>query len=273
MTIIDDQCTSIGCLKPGVSGVTSREALLAAAGTHRFNELYVPQQPARLGWCQNERGIYVGCGRGDDLRPLEMESPLDPLYGPLGAYDVVEGVRGTPAFVPRTFYEGEGDDLFGRNFSQYIRAQAVFRGNRLHMRLVAKMPDCGARYPDDNYTNEVRFVFWLTSNAFGGEGFNLFTWGDMGCVNAVAGEVQVHRQSGFVFPDGLWHIYDLIIFKNYTSRLYVDGGYRWTGSANEGEEKPWKGILVDPVIQLYADTRPDAAFVVQSCSLEVYDAV
>ncbi|BAH75989.1 hypothetical protein [Solidesulfovibrio magneticus] len=275
MSIIDERCTSIGCLKPGSAGVSDREALLAAAGAHRFNELYVPQPPARLGWCQNERGIYVGCGRGDDLRPLEMEPPGDSGYGPLGVYDVVEGIRGTPAFVPRTVYEEVPEEgIYERKFSQYIRAKGVFRGGVLHMRLVAKMPDFGARYPEDDYTNEVRFVFWLTNNAFGGEGFNLFTWGDMGCVDVRAGGVQVHRQSGFVFPDGRWHAYDLLIYKNFTSRLYVDGTYRWTSGAWEsGGEVLWDGLLIDPEMQMYSTTRPDAAFTIQSCSLEVYDAV
>ena len=264
MSEIEQRYTSIGCLRKGAAGIGQKAAFVAAAGVHRFNEVYVPPQPSRPGWYQNERGIYVGYGRDEDLQSFRV-----PAENSI-SHSVVEGCRGTPAFCPQTLYE----ENFSRNFSGWIDAKGVFIGNKLHIRVVAKAPMHGPRYPDnEDYFDQIRFVFWINDGTFGGSGFNLYAKGDMAYVAATARGMSLQRQSGLTYPDGYWHTYDVVIYKKASASLFIDGVYSNSAGEDIYNEGPWNGILIVPVIQIYGESRPDASYAVQSCSLEVYDAV
>ena len=260
MSEIEQKYTSIGCLRKGAAGIGQKAAFVAAAGVHRFNEVYVPPQPSRPGWYQNERGIYVGYGRDEDLQSFRVAENA------VQDYAVVDGIRGTPAFCPQSVYS-VGED-YTRKFSVWIDSTGIFVGNRLHLRVVAKNPSHGQRLVGDNYTDTIRFVFDISDATHANTHINLYSMGDMGYVAAMALNQSVQRQSGLAFLDGAWHTYNLILYKNASSSLFIDGIYSYSSS-----EGSWDGKLINPAIQIYGESRPDASYAVQSCSWEVYNAV
>jgi len=260
MSVIAANYTSLGCLKKGAAGISQKDAFVAAAGAHRFNEVYVPPHLSRPGWYQNERGIYVGYGRDEDLQSFRVSENA------VQDYAVVEGFRGAPAFCPQSVYNA--DEEYTRKFSVWIDAAGVFVGNRLHLRVVVKNPSHSERLVEDNYTDTIRFVFAVSDATHINTNINLYSMGDMGFVAAMALNQSVQRQSGLTFLDGAWHTYDLILYKNASSSLFIDGIYSYSSS-----EGSWDGKLINPNIQIFAESRPDSFYAVQACSLEVYDAV
>lgn len=261
MSVIAANYTSLGCKRKGAAGISQKDAFVAAAGVHRFNEVYVPRQPSRPGWYQNERGIYVGYGRDEDLQSFRVSENA------VQDFVVAEGFRGDSAFCPQSVYSEEED--YTRNFNVWIDSAGIFLGSILHLRIVTKIPSHGARYTENQYTDTVRFVLnvgdELDSNI---AHINLYSMGDMGFVAASAFNYPVQRQSGLAFLDGCWHTYDLILYKNASSSLFIDGVY-----AHSSSEASWNGKLIKPKIQVFAESRPEAFYVVQACSMEVYDAV